>query len=248
MEVLFTPGGLIPAIALLLVAVAAVTSFITAAFGLGGGVALLAVMASVMPPAALIPVHGVVQAGSNAGRAWLLRGAVRWGALTPFLLGAALGAAAGGLVAVDLPPAAVELGVGLFILWSVAFRPPGWLARAGGVAGAASSFLTMFFGATGPFVAAWVRTLHLGREAHSATHAAAMVAQHGLKLLAFGILGFAFGPWLPLTAAMLLSGFAGTWAGRRLLMRLTDRVFDRVLAVILVLLALRLVWRGVTGL
>jgi hypothetical protein len=39
------------------------------AFGIGGGAALLAVMASLVPPAALIPVHGVVQVGSNLGRA-----------------------------------------------------------------------------------------------------------------------------------------------------------------------------------
>ncbi|MBD3765767.1 MAG: sulfite exporter TauE/SafE family protein, partial [Rhodobacterales bacterium] len=44
------------AAALLVTSVAA--SFITIAFGIGGGVLLLAVMASLVPPVALIPVHG----------------------------------------------------------------------------------------------------------------------------------------------------------------------------------------------
>ena len=44
----------------------------TAAFGvvagLGGGIVLIGFMAMVFPPVALIPVHGVVQAGSNVTR------------------------------------------------------------------------------------------------------------------------------------------------------------------------------------
>lgn len=36
------------------------TSFVTAAFGIGGGALLIAILASVLPPAVLIPIHGVV--------------------------------------------------------------------------------------------------------------------------------------------------------------------------------------------
>ena len=45
----------------LLVTASLVTSFITAAFGIGGGVVLLVFLALVLPPVALIPVHGIVQ-------------------------------------------------------------------------------------------------------------------------------------------------------------------------------------------
>jgi hypothetical protein len=44
-------------------------SFITAAFGIGGGIAFLADCAVLLPPAAIIPIHGVVQLGSNSVRA-----------------------------------------------------------------------------------------------------------------------------------------------------------------------------------
>ncbi|MBT3334540.1 MAG: sulfite exporter TauE/SafE family protein, partial [Rhodospirillaceae bacterium] len=66
------PGGMSPLVAILLLGISAFTSLISAAFGLGGGLVLLAVMATVMPAAALVPVHGVVQIGSNFGRATVM--------------------------------------------------------------------------------------------------------------------------------------------------------------------------------
>ncbi len=50
--------------AIILVITSLLTSMLTAAMGIGGGVLLLAVMASIVPVAALIPVHGLVQLGS----------------------------------------------------------------------------------------------------------------------------------------------------------------------------------------
>ncbi|MEM8689778.1 MAG: sulfite exporter TauE/SafE family protein, partial [Pseudomonadota bacterium] len=60
------PPAIEPVWAALLIAVSAVTSFVTASLGLGGGVILLAVMALIVPGPAIIPVHGAVQIGSNA--------------------------------------------------------------------------------------------------------------------------------------------------------------------------------------
>ncbi len=50
-----------------LVLVSAFTSAVTAAVGVGGGLLMIMALAKVMPAAALIPVHGMVQFGSNAG-------------------------------------------------------------------------------------------------------------------------------------------------------------------------------------
>ena len=47
-----------------------------------------------------------------------------------------------------------------------------------------------------------------------ATHAAFMSWQHGVKILAFGFLGFAFAPYAPLMILMVLFGVVGTWSGR----------------------------------
>lgn len=247
-ELFALPEGL-DVLALALVSAASfATSFITAAFGIGGGVAMLAILASLLPPAALIPVHGLVQFASNAGRAGTMLSHVQRDPLLPFLAGAAIGAALGGSVATALPPAAVEIGVGVFVFWSALFTPPAALRAGAGPAGFVSTLLTMFFGATGPFVAAYVKTLSLGRMEHVATHAAMMTIQHALKVVAFGFLGFAFGPWLAPVALMALAGFLGTLVGKRALMRSNDHAFRRGLAILLCLLAARLVWSGVSDL
>mgnify|MGYP001796154935 CR=1 FL=1 len=232
-----------------LTATSFVTSGLTAAFGIGGGAALLAILASLLPPAALIPVHGVVQLGSNAGRTALMARQAFLDALWPFAAGSVLGAAVGASFAVALPPWAVQLGVGAFILWSVwgkvpAPGPGAGLAVAAGLTGAVTTFLTMFFGATGPFVAAWTKTLRLGREAVVATNGAMMTMQHLLKTLAFGLFGFAFGPWLALIAAMIAAGLLGTMVGRGALRRWGDARFALGLNVILTALALRLIADG----
>ena len=244
----FLPEGLAALDGLILIAAALFTSFLTAAFGIGGGVALLAVMAMIMPPSVLIPVHGVVQAGSNFGRFAVMTKHVNWMAVGPFALGSLVGAALGGLLVVDLPPWLLQLGLALFILYAC-WGPPPPTPGKGAVlfGGAFSTFLTMFFGATGPFVAAVVKTLNLGRMEHVGTFSACMSVQHGLKIIAFGALGFAFGGYVPLMVAMVTSGFLGTLIGRRLLISLDDKKFSLALNIVLTLLALRLIWSALSA-
>lgn len=243
----FLPPELSPGVALILLAASLVASFITIAFGIGGGVLLLAVMASLVPPAMLIPVHGLVQFGSNVGRAVFMFRYVSWRDVWVFTIGSFVGVAAGGALVVNLPPAVVQVGVGLFVIWSVFVSPPAWLRRFALVTGAISSFLTMFFGATGVFVASFTKSLKLDRHAHVATHGTLMSVQHLLKTLMFGFLGFAFGPWLVFCVAMIAAGAVGTFLGRFVLDRITDKRFRLALDVILVLLAARLIWQGLFG-
>lgn len=231
-----------------LMAISFLGSFITAAFGIGGGVVVLAVLASLLPPAALIPIHGVVQLGSNAGRTAIMRSHIDRATLAVFLIGTTVGVIIGALVVFELPPAIIQIAVGLFILWTIFFKPPAFLRHSAWIAGGFSSLLTMFFGATGPFVAAYIRTLNFEKMRHVATHAACMTAQHGLKVVAFGMLGFAFGPYLALIAGMIAFGFAGTLVGKRVLMKIDEALFKTALKTILIVLALRLVWAGATSL
>lgn len=162
------PLGVAPGIALVLLAASFASSFITVAFGIGGGAALLAAMATLVPPAALTPVHGVVQAGSNLGRALVTLRHAFWPAVPAFVGGSLIGASMGGLLAVGIPPALVQVGVGLFIVWSVLASPPRAIRNWPFAVGTVSSFLTMFFGATAPFVATFTKSLALGRHAHVA--------------------------------------------------------------------------------
>lgn len=242
MDLIF--AGLSPATALFLFFMSFAGSFITVAMGIGGGAILLAVMATLVPPAALIPVHGVIQFGSNVNRAMVMGRHTYWPPILAFGAGSVVGVALGGVLVVDLPAGLVQIGVGLFVIWSVFLQPPAWLTRWPAVMGGVSSFLTMFFGATGVFVASYVRSMNLGRQAHVATQAVLMTLQHLLKIIAFGLLGFAYGPWLVFIAVMIAAGFIGTLVGRQVLLRMDDQLFRKVLNVILIALAARLIWQG----
>src|SRR3546814_3928311 len=107
---------------------------------------MVAVMAVLMPTQAVIPVHGLVQIGSNAGRTAIMLGGVQWQVLAPFCAGSLVGAAVGGMTVVELDPAVLNIGLACFILYSVWAPPLTAHGRFKVVAtGAFSSFLTMFF-------------------------------------------------------------------------------------------------------
>ncbi len=230
---------------LLLCGVSFLGSFVAAALGLGGGGLTIAAMALFLPPAVLIPVHGMVQLGSNGGRAALLRSHILIEILPAFLLGTILGAALGVQLVIALPIALLQGVLAAFILyttWAPKFRAsnPGKKTFFG--LGAVGAFVTMFVGATGPLVAPFAAAASDQRQQVVATHAALMTIQHGLKIVAFGAVGFAFGPYLPLLAGLLGCGFAGTYAGRHLLHRLPERAFRIGLKAILTAIALRLLY------
>jgi uncharacterized protein len=221
------------------------TSAVTAAFGMGGGLVMLALLGNLLPAPAVVPVHGVIQLGSNVGRAVVFRRQIVWPFFAFFAAGAALGTVAGSALVVRLPEPLLYTALGLFLLAS-AWRPrlgiaaqrPVWLTPLGAFA----SFLTMFVGATGPFVAAALSSFRLPRHRLIGTHAAMMLLQHGLKVAAFGVLGFVYGPWLPLIGALMAAGFLGTLLGRKALDRLPERTFACLFRALLALLAARLLY------
>lgn len=245
------PGGLGAGPALLLVAASFFTSALTAAFGVGGGVAMLALMGLFVPVAALIPVHGAVQLGSNTSRAWHQRAHVRRDIFGPFLAGSLAGAIAGAAVVVQLPDALLKLVLGSFVLAVTWARIPGFdrLSGAGMALGSAATALaTMFVGATGPLLSAFfAQLLPDDRKALVATHAAGMTVQHFLKVVVFGLAGFAFAAWLPLVAAMVASGYLGTVYGSAWLERLPEASFRRWFRIGVTVLAVDMIRRGLAG-
>ncbi len=235
-------------VAATLLAFSFASSLITVAFGIGGGAVMLAVMATLLPATAIIPVHGLVQLGSNVGRAAIMVKYMRLDLLGGFTLGALIGISLGGTFVVQLDAGWIQVGVGLFILWSILANPPAFLRRSGAVTGVFSSFLSMFFGGTGPFVATYVKAQQLERHAHVASHAMLMTVQHLLKTLTFGFLGFAFAQWAGLIALLIGFGVMGTLTGRLLLARIDERRFKMALNAILAVLAIRLIYAGGTDL
>lgn len=243
------PEGISVLSASLLVFASFFTSMITAAFGIGGGLVMLSLMTYLVPIAALIPVHGAVQLGSNAGRAVLQRSFIAWPELLAFVAGGALGAMAGAQIVVELPETWLEIALGLFVIGITWLKPPK-IQRLGlpmfAVSGAVTTFLTMFLGATGPLNAAAFEKTFPDRRVMVATLAALMTSQHVLKILAFGFAGFAFSTWLPLIAAMIATGLVGTRLGLGILTRIEEKTFRLALKIIMTVIALDMLRRGLS--
>lgn len=240
-------NGLSPFVFWLLVLTAGFTSLFTASFGAGGGVMLLGVMAQVLPPQLIIPLHGVAQLGSNAGRAAMSWRHIDWCLLGQFLPGAIVGALIGQFVLVALPADIMYFSISgfiLFLCWGPKL-PKLVLGKFGTMlAGGITTFLTLFVGATGPLVAAFIKQVFVDRFRTVATFAAAMSLQHVLKIAVFEQAGFPIGSWMPLLLCMVVSGAIGTWFGLKVLKRVSDKHFHHIFNIILSLLAVRLIWQA----
>jgi uncharacterized membrane protein YfcA len=230
-----------------LIAAAALTSFITASLGAGGGVMMLAILAQVLPPQVIVPIHGIVQLGSNSGRAAMSWRHIDWNIIGLFSVGGIIGAALGSVVLVTLTPRAIYLIIAaftLFLCWGPRL-PSLALGKAGAAAaGLFTTFLTLFAGATGPLVAAFITQKHADKFVTVATFGAAMSVQHTLKAVVFQSAGFDLRPWIWLMIAMVISGAIGTWCGLRLLRHFPAQHFQTAFKIVLSLLALRLLWQA----
>lgn len=250
MNLTLFPEALGDNIGFLLLLASAGTSMITAILGAGGGVLLLLLMATWLPPAAIIPVHGMIQLGSNSGRAVLTRHHIDWKVIAAFAPGVLAGAALGAWLLVDLPAYLWQLTIALFVLYlcwgpalpKASFGTPGIF-----LASAITSFISLFVGATGPLVAAFIKQIHTDRFRTVSTFATAMTLQHAPKALVFGAAGFIFSEWLAFMLAMIACGFIGTWVGLHLLKSINNRWFHQAFNVVLTLLALRLLWQAATA-
>jgi uncharacterized membrane protein YfcA len=233
---------------LALVLLSMLTSAISASVGIGGGTLLIIVMAQAMPPLALIPVHGMVQLGSNLGRAGMTWRHIDRNVLAAFLPGVVLGALAAAWLLIRLPSGVLELAIAAFVLYAC-WGPSLPRRRLGKgatlLAGAVTTLLSSLIGASGPLVGAFIKHSQTTPFARVATFAACMSLQHLSKAFVFGFAGFVFRDWLGLMAAMIAAGLLGTWLGLKLLGGLSAERFDSLFRWVLTLLALRLLWMGV---
>ncbi len=241
------PQGVSLPVAGLLAVASFFTSAMTAAFGIGGGVSLLVLMGYLLPVAVLVPVHGVVQWGSNAGRAIVQRQFIAWERLLPFIAGSFAGAAIGAPFVTSLEDPLLKIALGCFIIIVTWVNMPA-LSRGGpmlmSAGGAGTTFLSMFFGASGPLTAAFFSKAFDDRRVYVSSHATAMTFQHGLKVIAYAFAGFAFAQWLPLLAVLVATGYLGTLVGTRVLQSTPEKRFRLVFSTILTVLALDIIRRG----
>lgn len=99
-------------------------------------------------------------------------------------------------------------------------------------------FLTLFVGASGPFMTAILAKVpSFSRMALIATAGACMTIQHSGKVVIFALGGFDYRSWVPLMVCALIAGFIGTLLGTRLLKSLDEAMFRSGLKWVLTALA-----------
>ncbi len=228
----------------LLIAIALATSTLTAITGVGGGMILVAAMPGLVPAAAIVPVHAVVQLVSNSSRALFGWRFLRADYVLAFVAGSVAGglAAAGFLRQIDLDY--IPLLIAAYILYSVwgpklEFTIPARIEFV--TIGLLQTALSMVVATTGPMGQAALMRRRLERDALVVNSALMMSITHGIKMLMFALLGFAFFDYWRLIAGMSIGVIAGAWLGTHIRYRIPENRYRLALRWLLTLLALRMI-------
>jgi uncharacterized membrane protein YfcA len=230
---------------LVLIPAALLASAISGVLGMGGGSVLLAVMASGLDPALVVPIHGVVQLASNSTRTFVLLRSVAWKLVALYAPAMILGVWLGLRLYEGSTLPWFKPAIGVFIFSFLAwdrFKPerlelPDWAYIPAGIGG---GLLTITIGAAGPYLSAFFLRKDLDKERIIATKAAIQTLGHFLKIPAFLSIGFDYRSQLGIIGPLLACSIVGTMIGTWVLARVDEGVFRSVFRIALVLLAARL--------
>ena len=211
---------------------------------MGGGVLLIALMPGLVPAAAIIPIHAITQLTSNLSRAAFGWRDIDWTLIPAVTIGSVAGAWFGAEIYSGLNLRWIPGLIGVIILivtWFKLPQPKGGGQLALALLGFYQTGLGMLAGATGPLGAAVLLRHNSGRDWLVVNTAAYMSLNHGLRMLAFGLMGFAFMPWISLILAMALAVTLGSWVGTRLRSMIPQKNFQFWFKLLITLLALRMI-------
>tara|TARA_R110002110_G_scaffold64680_16_gene178844 strand:+ start:2612 stop:3334 length:723 start_codon:yes stop_codon:yes gene_type:complete len=223
-----------------------IISIFNAAIGPTGGLSLV-IMASLVPPAAVVPLHGAVESASSIFRVAANWRYIDWRIALTFGVGAIVGGLVGASISLQLPGDVLQIVIGAFILFSVWGPKPkggangGWR---GAVLGAISSFVAMLGGSIGALIMVLIGSAMDDRRGLIGTQSACVAFVHMFKMIAFGILGFVFAPYLYLIVMMIVATFFGGLLGRHVLDRVPEEMFRRIIKILVTLLAVRMLAIG----
>jgi uncharacterized protein len=234
---------LLPQVAMLLVA-ALVASAVAAVAGFGGAAILLPVLVTLFGPRDAIPILAVAGLVSNGSRVALNRDEISWPIVGWFALGGIPAALIGGFLFAAAPLEALTRLIGAFLLASVAWRhlrprPFGALGpRTFTAIGAVFAFASALVGSIGPIMAPFFLAAGLVKSAYIGTEAAASVVMQVAKLVAYGIAAILTPFMGALGLLMVPAMLAGSWIGKRIVDRMSERIFIAVIEVVLVVTGL----------
>ena len=228
-----------------LVVGALVGSLVGGVAGFGTGIIMLPLVAWVLGLRSAVPVLTVTMSIGNLSRIWWSRGEVDRAVVLRFALGAMPATALGTAISVGAPAEWLGRFIGVFLIASVPLRrllATDFLRmrlRYFPVLGAFIGLISGLVVTTGPLNTPFFLAYGLRRSAYIGTEAVCAMAMHlarGATLARYALL-----TWETLAVGVVLGGtmFAGTWLGRRLLDRMSDRVFLGIIEALLVVMGLQ---------
>jgi uncharacterized membrane protein YfcA len=235
------------------------TAMLSGVFGMAGGLALMGVLALVLPVQAAFVTHGVLQLVSNLWRVVLHRRHVRWNIVGWYAAASLIAGLA--VSAVAFTPSRPLLFLLLGLVPLVTWLPQGWLRLDAArphqafLSGLCVTGLNLTAGVAGPLLDIFFVRTELTRHAIVATKAATQVFSHLAKILVYGapLLAAHKGGTPPLWVFALAAplSVAGTILGGRILDRMSDMNFKRWTRWIVTAIgagylvqAARLIWAG----
>jgi uncharacterized protein len=197
-------------------AVSLLTSLITAALGIGGGLGLLAVMPSFVPVSAVVPLHGVTQFASNASRFLTDYRHAETRLLPAYLAGACLGGGVGYFFIGRVPELYLSGVLGAFILlctWTELVKRLGRFITNFFSLAFIQTFLSLFVASVGLISQPVLIKQGLAKNKVIVTHAMQMSVLHGLKVFTFVIAGFPFLRHWKVMLVMIVASAVGSYLG-----------------------------------
>jgi len=233
-------------------------SAVSGIMGFAGGMVMLAGVAAFLETAYIVPIHAAISLGSNVSRVGLFFNHTRWDVVRYFAIGLVPGVVVGLMVFKILPKDFLKLLMGVFIL-VMTYLPQKKVAGAirlvffipvAFVAG----ILGMLFGGTGPFTAPFFFRRKLIKESFIATAGATQTLSHLLKLFLFGLIGSNVLIYWRTLLILYVGVTSGTWFGKKLLNRISEKTFRLSVYTLLTLLAMNIIipqivrlWSGAMG-
>lgn len=225
---------------LVLIGAALLGSVVGGVAGFGAGILLLPLIAWTLGVRATAPVLTVTMLLGNLSRVWWSRHEIDGAVVRRFVLGAVPATALGATLYAGATATWLRVILGVFLIVAVPIRRV-LLSRYFRVrlahfplVGAVFGFLSALVVSVGPVVTPFYLAYGLRRGAYIATEAVCALVMHLTR-------GAVFARYAVLTPDTVTVGlvlgstmFAGSWAARRLLDRMSERVFLHVIEALLI--------------
>lgn len=222
---------------------------ISGAAGFGGALLLLPLFSRIIGTTMAVPVLTIAQLIGNLSRAFFGFKQIKWKPVMLFILGAVPMSVLGAFSFVKVPKEVITRGIGFAIIVFVVlkyfkvlkFEPSNKTMLIGG---AVTGLISGLVGSAGPIGAALFLSLNLPPVSYIASEAVTAIAMHISKTVVYqkylGVGLYALGIGLFMGVAMI----AGTWAGKKVIDKMSKEKFVKFVGILLLVIGLQMLIFG----